>query len=112
MLIILAISCKDDKSVGPNVCGYEGSIEEAPWMVSLKDSMTNCSCTQSILTGKYEGNTVFYVAVTDPRCNSVFAPTLYNCEGEAVKSFEATMAAQNEFYEKVSERSIVYSCTQ
>jgi hypothetical protein len=112
ILVVLVISCKDDdKNAGPGVCGYE-SIADTDWMASLRDSMTNCTCEKSIITGKYEGYTVFFVAVTDPLCNSVFAPTLYNCEGTAVKSFESTMEAQNEFYNKVTERNVVYRCTQ
>jgi hypothetical protein len=109
VLVILTISCKE-KDVEPNACGQTVSIDDIPWLAALKNDMENCSCIQSIITAKYESQTVFYVAVTDPLCDVKFEVTLYNCKGKKVKSFKDTPDEKNEFYNEVSERSVLYSC--
>ena len=111
LVIALLVGCSDeDTCLQTNTCGLTGQLEELSIFKSLKESITNCSCITSILTGTYEAQTVFYVAVTDPTCDSVFAPTLYNCDGEVVRVFENTLEEQAEFRQKVEDRKSVYDC--
>jgi hypothetical protein len=111
LVIALLAGCSDDdKCLQTTACGITGQFEELSVFKSLKESITNCSCITSILMGTYEGETVFYVAVTDPTCDSIFAPTLYNCDGEIVRVFENTLEEQSEFFEKVVDRRSLYDC--
>jgi hypothetical protein len=111
LLLCLGIfaGCQDDKINEPLVCEWNGSFDDFPFMETMKESMTNCICVQSIFQATYKDQTVFYQAITDPRCDSIFAPTLYNCDGDVVRVFTAT--EYNEFFIVVTEREIIYSCT-
>jgi hypothetical protein len=100
---LLAVQ-NDDKRAEVKTCGLTVQFEELAIFQSLKESITNCSCITSVLTGTYEAQTVFYVAVTDPLCNGIFAPTLYNGDGEVVRVFKNTLEEQDEFFQKVEAR--------
>lgn len=81
--IILTFSCKDDKCIETNVCNLTGPIDEVPWIAELKKTMTKCSCEISLIKGTYNGQVVIFIAFTDPLCDGINTPTLYNCEGKS-----------------------------
>lgn len=72
--------------------------------------MTNCTCETSIIKGTYEGQIVFFIAVTDPVCNGVDMPTLYSCGGDEIRTFTSSPADQKELREKLIRDSVLYRC--
>lgn len=81
------------------------------WIQDLKEEL-NCgeyTCEVSILKSEYEGETVFYVLVTDPLCNSAGVRYLYNCFGEIIKEFtvEENAAFLNDLDREVE---TIFSC--
>jgi hypothetical protein len=110
MMLILTVSCSDDKNVDTNVCTTTGSIDNVSWIAGLKKTMTNCSCEISIIKGTYEGQTVIFIALTDPLCDGIDTPTLYNCEGKEMRSFTDSAADQKELFDKVTRDSVLYRC--
>jgi hypothetical protein len=110
VLLILTVSCSNDKNVDTNVCTTTGSIDDVPWIAGLKKSMTNCSCESSIIKGRYDNQTVIFIALTDPLCDGIDTPTLYNCEGIEIRSFTNSAADQKELFDKVTRDSVLYRC--
>jgi hypothetical protein len=55
---------------------------------------------EPILQGTYDGQTVFYVSVTDPICNGMQTITRLYCEGKLVKTI--TPNDYQAFLEKVT----------
>ena len=111
--IILAfgsVSCTDDKKNDSTACKATLSIDSTPWIIDLKKSLTNCSCEISIIKGTYNSQTVIFVAITDPVCNSTNTPTLYNCEGKAIRSFTASTTDQKELRDNVTWDTVLYRC--
>jgi hypothetical protein len=111
--IILAFSfasCTDDQKIDSNVCKATESIDNVPWIVDLKKSITNCQCENSIIKGTYNGQTAIFVAITDPACNSINTPTLYNCEGKEIRSFTSSTTDQKELRDSVTWDSVLYRC--
>ncbi len=106
MLLMLTLSCSDNT----NVCATTGSIDDFPWIAKLKKSMTNCSCETSIIKGKYNNQTVIFIASTDPQCLGIDTPTLYNCEGKEIRSFTDSVADQKELSDKLTRDSVLYRC--
>ncbi|MDX1720664.1 MAG: hypothetical protein R3353_10905 [Salegentibacter mishustinae] len=81
------------------------------WIQDLKEEL-NCgeyACEVSILKSEYEDETVFYVLVTDPLCNSAGVRYLYNCFGEIIKEFtvEENAAFLNDLDREVE---TIFSC--
>jgi len=109
MTTCILIGCDDDSAVGPNACTAENPIGEVPWLQELKNSITHCTCEQSIIQGRYLSETVFYVAVTDPACSSIFAPTLYDCSGTIIKKFGMT-EKDREDLRRLRLEQVLYRC--
>ena len=111
VMLSFAFSCCDDGATAKaNTCGVSDPMEDLHWMSGLKASLTNCSCEMSIIRGRYMDKTVFFVALTDPLCDGIDTPTLYECNGNVVRSFTDAPADQKEFYEKVSWDEVLYRC--
>jgi hypothetical protein len=108
--IIAALGCK--KNVDSNACNSKNSIHDIPWIVELKNSITNCSCKTSVIKGTFEGKTVFYIGVNDPICNGINTPTLFNCEGKAIRTFTSSEDDQNELRSKLKAEEVLYTCRQ
>ena len=109
ILTMGAAGCTDHK-FDTNACTSADSIEGVVWIEELKESMTNCTCEISIIKGTYEGQAVIFIALTDPVCNGIDTPTLYNCEGKEVRSFTTSAADQKELREKVTRDTVMYRC--
>ncbi|WP_282018368.1 hypothetical protein [Salegentibacter mishustinae] len=93
-----------------NACTAEKPLD-LEWMQDLIIEL-NCgeyACKVAILKSEYEGETVFYTLVNDPRCNSVGVRHLYNCFGKKVKEFtdEESRAFSNNVEREVEE---IFSC--
>jgi len=110
VMIFLMVSCDDDQNTDTKECAWIGSADEVQWYAALKESITNCTCETSIIKGTYYHQTVFWIAITDPLCNSVNTPTLYNCEGKAIRTFTLSVTDQQEFWDKVKLDSVLYRC--
>ncbi len=98
LLLILLFSCsKDENKVIANseielqnACKAEDPLA-IDWMQDLKEEL-HCGeyfCEVSIVKSEYEGETVFFILVTDPLCNASGVRNLYNCYGEIIKEFTA-----------------------
>ncbi len=72
--------------------------------------MTHCSCETSIIKGTYYNETVIFIALTDPLCDGIDRPTLYCCDGTAIKTFTSSAADQKELTEKVTLDEVSYRC--
>jgi hypothetical protein len=103
VFLVLLFSCEKDL----DTCDSENPLEEIAWLRDLKASITNCSCEVSIIQAIYKSSTVFYVAITDPACNSVFNANLLDCSGNIVKNYPN---ADETFQREVTERQVIYSC--
>ena len=110
ILTIGSLSCTEEKNVESNACTTTESIDKVPWIADLKKSMTNCTCEFSLVKGTYKGETVFFIILTDPRCDGIDTPTLYNCNGQAIKSFTDSASDQKELNDNVTKDSILYRC--
>ena len=103
VFLILLLSCEKNNIT----CNSENPLEEIGWLRELKASITNCSCEVSIIQAKYNKGTVFYIALTDPVCNSIFSPSLRDCSGNIVKNYTTPDAT---FEREVTERKVIYRC--
>ena len=95
-----------------NACTAENPLE-LEWMQDLITEL-NCgeyACKVAILKSEYEGETVFYIQMTDPVCNGFDEITLYNCTGKKVESFsmEESMEFVNSPGREVEE---IFSCNE
>jgi hypothetical protein len=104
----LLFGCDENEYEATNACVSEDPMS-VEWVQELKKSLTNCVCETSIIKGKYLDETVFYVAVTDPVCNSVFAPTLYDCSGTIIKKFIVN-SKDYDNVNKIVAGEILYRC--
>lgn len=102
-------ACENDGSSVQDACVSRDPMEEVEWLIELKNSLTNCTCETSIIRGKYLDETVFYVAITDPACLSIFAPTLYDCSGKIVRKFNDTGKDQDDL-QKLHLEEVLYRC--
>lgn len=107
--ILLFVSC-DDNDDRSQTCTFNDSIDSYPWIVELKHTMTNCSCELSIIQGTYRQQTVLFIALTDPLCNGIDTPILYNCEGQPIKSFSSSASDQKELTDNVTRDKVLYRC--
>ena len=111
MLTLSSFSCNDDKKDDTNACTASEPMD-VPWIAQLKGSMTNCTCEISIIKGTYEGQTVFFIALTDPVCDGIDTPTLYSCHGKPIRSFTNSTSDQKELREKVTRDTVIYRCKE
>ena len=104
LLVTLLFSCNEDENEViansqielENACTAEDPLAIG-WMQDLKEEL-HCgefSCEVSIIKSEYEGETVFYIQMTDPLCYGFDEITLYGCTGKKVESF--TIEESREF---------------
>ncbi len=105
---LLLFSCDDEEKEISNACTSAKPLEEVEWLKDLKNSLTNCTCEVSLIKGTYDNQTVFFTALTDPICDGIDTPTLYDCEGNIVRTF--TMNDYQEFYSNVTRDEVLYRC--
>jgi len=107
---VLLFGCEEENAARTNACALQDPMD-AEWLQELKNSLKySCGCETSIIQGKYLNETVFYTANTDPRCNSVFAPTLYDCSGTIIKKF-TVIGTDNDDVNKIVREVVLYRCT-
>jgi hypothetical protein len=110
ILTAISTSCHDDKKLAINACTPDISIDDVPWLMQLKKTLTNCTCEMSIIKGTYLGQTVFFTGLTDPTCDGIDTPTLYGCEGNEIRSFTTSRPDQEELHDKVTRDGVLYRC--
>ena len=98
MLTMIVLSCAEDTVI----CKTNEDVS-SEWFTDLKNSLTNCSCELSIIRARYQNQTVYYTALTDPLCNGVNTPVLLNDEGKVIKTFTQSPEDQEDFNENVTE---------
>ena len=105
LLSITLLSCKKETQ---NACKCNNPIENVSWMKELKGSMTQCACEMSIIQGTYNQQTVFFIAGTDPLCNGIDTPVLFDCNGNIVRSFNT--CDYLDFYKLVTRNKVLFRC--
>jgi len=114
LLFFLAITlagcnCEEDEPTANSAaCTSSDPIGEIPWLAEMKEGITNCTCTISIMKGTYQNTSVFFLLMNDPLCNSVGSTDLFDCNGKFVKH----ISDGAEFTEKVTITEILYSCEE
>ena len=113
LLAILLVACTNDPEIisTTSACSANDPVSEVGWVNTLKNSITNCSCLVSVIRGTYNSETVFFTAVTDPLCDVVLTPTLYDCDGVIVKTFTDSVDDQEDLQNLIHD-SILYTCTK
>lgn len=103
-LLILA-SCEPN-----NACLSSQPTETTPWLKAIKDTMDNCPCEKAIVKGAYNGQTVFFVTITDNaiECANLDEPLLWNCEGDSIRKFTSIDYA--DFENLVTKDTYLYTC--
>ena len=99
--------CED--IIDPN-CNTMDPVNELEWITELTRQVDeSCNSVQmSLFRATYKRHTVFYIQVTDPLAQVVFYVELYDCDGVSIKKFGQN--EQDSFYDKVTDRDIIYSC--
>jgi hypothetical protein len=105
LIPILGLSCRKETQ---NACKFNNPLEDITWMKELKSSMTNCSCEISIIQGTYYNKTVFFIATTDELCDGIDAQSLFDCNGNVVRTFN--MNDYRDFYNLVTTDKVLYRC--
>ena len=107
IVLLIFSSCEENDG---QVCGTIDPVNELEWISDLTQQVDeSCgSVSMSLFQATYGRRTVFYLQITDPLASVVFNVELYNCEGVLVTTFEGSQ--QDEFYEKVKQKHIIYSC--
>jgi hypothetical protein len=105
LISIIIVSCKKETQ---NACKSDNPIENITWIKELKSSMTQCNCELSIIQGTYNHQAVFFIATTDPLCDGIDTPSLYDCNGNVVRSFN--MNDYHDFYTLVTRDKVLYRC--
>jgi hypothetical protein len=105
LTLILITGCHKETQ---NACDSKNPMEDVGWLKDMQKSMTNCACETSIIQGTYLNQTVFFIANTDPLCDGINLPTLFDCNGKAIKSF--TESDYQDFYDKVTRDKVLYRC--
>lgn len=88
----------------------DNPLEEYAWLKEIQNNLSNCACERSIIQGTYQGQTVFYVTITDQLCSSMVIPTLYNCKGEVVRQYN-----DKDFmnvHDEVKNIKVLYRCNE
>jgi hypothetical protein len=102
VILLLLMSCEKHN----NTCDCDNPLVELTWLSNLKNSLTNCFCETSIIQASYMKQTVFYVAVTDDLCNTIFEVTILDCSGNIVKNYKTVDTFTNE----VTGQKVLYRC--
>jgi len=106
---ILLLGCDENEFTNSNQSACDTNTPmETPWLLELKNSLQNCSCQVSLIQGLYQNQKVFFTIVTDPLCNSVNIPTLYNCKGIVIKTY--TSSNHQEFNTEVTDYTVLHTC--
>ena len=103
LFLILLLSCEKKE----NTCNCDNPLEELSWLKELKASFTNCSCQKSIIQATYQKQTVFYLIMNDPLCNSYQEIALCDCYGTIIKTFLLT---DQTFGDEVTGQKTIYTC--
>lgn len=116
LISVLLVSCseqEEDLQLNlQNACTAENPLE-LEWMQDLVAELEcgKYSCRVSILKSNYNGESVFYVQMTDPLCNGVNEIDLYNCVGEKIEEF--TLEESGEFIDDHwNEAEEIFSCNE
>ena len=110
LISTVLFSCsKNSKEIQTlNACESSNPLEEVPWLKEMKNSLTQCGCEMSLIQGTYKEQTVFYIVLTDPVCDGISEPTLFDCKGKVVRTF--TIDDYRDFYTDVSTVKVLYRC--
>jgi hypothetical protein len=111
LFIVGVIGCNDSDPSPDNACPTAATLDDFPWVSNLMESADAfcASCEHSVAIGKYNDQTVIFLTMTDPLCNSTFQGPLHDCSGTIVKYFSNSSEDQAEF-QKVTIDSILYRC--
>lgn len=104
----MLFGCCSDDTIKKS-CDSVTSIETIPWISEITGTL-NCTCEISIFRGKYEGQTVFFASLTDPACDGISTPDLYDCDGNVVRSITTSESDQGELTELISHAEIIHRC--
>ena len=105
ILMTLTISCKHESVVSNNACTAADPLM-VPWVKTLTATMDKSVCTESLFQATYNGQTVYYTAITDIYCDYIPGETLLGCEGETVKRYNSSQ--QQAFANEVSVVKTLY----
>jgi hypothetical protein len=106
---IVIIGCDKDKNTVLSV-NTDNQPEELSWIEEMKSSITNCTCQKSIFQGTYNNETVYFILMNDPLCNSVFDVVLYDSNGKVVKHYEYTDISL--YCKEVTIVKSIYNCKE
>jgi hypothetical protein len=104
--ILFGCTC-EDHSPAINACTFDDPINEVQWLSDLKNSITNCTCTTSVMQGTCESKTVYFVLINDPLCNTGGSVVLYNCKGQPISTIDVS-----QFVDLVKIDTTLYSCEE
>jgi hypothetical protein len=108
VLIFIMFACAEKADT--TSCPPNDPMNEIEVLKQWSENMGDCTCETSILEGKYNGEFVYYVQLTDPVCDGIDMPTLINCKGKVVRVF--TQDDYQEFYSTVTMVRKLYSCSR
>ncbi|MFY9151945.1 MAG: hypothetical protein WAO52_08025 [Prolixibacteraceae bacterium] len=108
LILILVISCSKDDAVEDKTRELINPIEELAWLKEIKNSMSKCNPERSIIQARYNDQTVFYTAITDPLFDGIQTVTVFDCEGVIFRNLSAPEYL--EFIGKSSEIKVLYRC--
>ncbi|QYA25976.1 hypothetical protein G3I01_10775 [Gramella sp. MT6] len=99
-------SCSDDDFQGCT------NAESKTWFNEFKAEIDeDCSIEVSIFKGNYNGETVYYQLITDPRVNFQAMLEFYNCDGEVVANL--TAEESNEYLNDQADKDEkIYTCSE
>ncbi len=104
--MVLLFSCEKND----NTCNCNDPLKDLAWLKEIKISLADCVCQQSIMQGKYQEKTVFYIANTDPVGNSIFDVVLWDCNGNVVKEYKDDQ--QDVFRSEVESAYKIFTCSK
>jgi|WetSurMetagenome_2_1015567.scaffolds.fasta_scaffold05535_5 hypothetical protein len=81
------------------VCDVNDPLTELSWLAALKDELSTSDYPVAFVKAMYKKKIVFYYEYVCPSCNFVFDVTLYNCNGQVVRTYDRD--DQEKFYNEV-----------
>lgn len=83
-LALVGFSC-EEKDDPISACGVSDPIENLPWLAAKKEAVATGPMSEYsyIVQATYDDQTVFYVGLCCPTCNTVII--LYDCSGNALE---------------------------
>ena len=108
LFLFIGLACCNKKDKPFSTCEFSDPLEDLAWLKEFKETLTDCDIEISIFQAIYNNDIVYYTAITDPRVNSVFGITLWNCEGDIVRIFDYDEA--DKFHNLVTDRTVLYRC--